>query len=467
MEKIRIEKRDLLWSYIGSIFRLATNILLLPIILAYLTEQDLGLWYVFATISQLVTLLDFGFAPALSRNISYVWCGAKKIDKEEITSGLTGEMDIIYFKKVLTACQYIYMFISVLSVIILLTFGSYYIHSLSSDTNIIIAWSVYSIGVFLNTLYSYYTSFLRGVGAVAENNKAGVYSKAIQIFLTFILLYLGYGLLGVSIAYLISGVVLRLYSKYYFFNYQGIGVLLGSVKITDKVQESFNILKIIWHNASRDGLVTIANFLSTQANTLICSSTLGLVTTGSYGLSLQLATVLASLSGIPFSAFQPAMQEKAVKNDSQGSLSLYATSMTLYVVMFVILSMGLVVVMPVIKYLKPNIEINYLMLGIILLQMLIYQLYQHAASYISTFNIIPYTKSFVLSSLASVILSYVMAKYTAAGIWALIITPLGVSLLYNAWKWPLSALSRSHADFKTFVYQGCLGSINYIKSFFR
>ena len=86
MASISIGKKDVFWSYIGSFFKLAANIILLPFMLHYLSDEDLGLWYVFAGISQFVVLLDFGFAPALSRNISYIWCGAKELKKENVSS---------------------------------------------------------------------------------------------------------------------------------------------------------------------------------------------------------------------------------------------------------------------------------------------------------------------------------------------------------------------------------------------
>ena len=49
---------------------------------------------------------------------------------------------------------------------------------------------------------------MRGIGAIAENNKAAVITKLAQIIVTIVLLSTGNGILGVSIAYLVSGVIL-------------------------------------------------------------------------------------------------------------------------------------------------------------------------------------------------------------------------------------------------------------------
>ena len=113
MGKITIDRKDYIWSYIGSFVKLGVNIILLPIILVYLSDDELGLWYVFGSIATLVALLDFGFAPALARNISYVWCGATNLKKEDINVIDTkGETDFQYFKTLLQTCKMIYFLIN-------------------------------------------------------------------------------------------------------------------------------------------------------------------------------------------------------------------------------------------------------------------------------------------------------------------------------------------------------------------
>ena len=81
MATINIGKQDVIWSYLGTFFRVSTNILLLPLLVYFLTQEELGLWYVFASVAQLVVLFDFGFAPTFARNISYIWSGASQVKK--------------------------------------------------------------------------------------------------------------------------------------------------------------------------------------------------------------------------------------------------------------------------------------------------------------------------------------------------------------------------------------------------
>lgn len=435
MSQIRIGKKDIGWAYVGTFFKVASNIILLPVVLKLLSDDELGIWYVFGSISQMVVLLDFGFAATVARNIAYAWCGVESLKKESLAEIRENqETNFKYFKIVLQTCKVIYTIIAGVALFLLFTAGLLYINSLEPSS--IFAWIVYSLGVGLNMRYCYYTSFLLGVGAIAENNKAAIITKLVQIIVSILLLYAGYGVLGVSIAYLLSGIALRLSSKIYFDNYENIKNRLSKVQSKTPWCEVKNTFGIIWHNASKDGLVTLSNYLNTQANTLICSSILGLATTGSYGLSVQLSSIAASIAGIPFSSAMPKLQEKAVKRDNEGGMKLFSGTMVTFFVSFLLLTVFVVILLPVIKWLKPTLTIDVLLLLGVFFLALVNQIYHYCASLISTYNTLPYTKAFIISSIIAVFLSYLLTRYTKLGIWALVISPLMVAFAYNFWKWP-------------------------------
>lgn len=467
MATINIGKKDLIWSYLGTFFRLGVNVILLPIVLRYLSDSDLGLWYVFGSISALVALLDFGFAPALARNIAYVWCGARELKNTDIVTVDNSETDFVYFKTVLNTCKYIYFILSTIALVLLLSAGSIYIVQVDS-TEALDSWIVYSLGVFLNIWFSYYSTFLRGIGAIAENNIAAVYSRLAQIVFTIPLLLMGYGLMGVSIAYFMSGFVLRIYSRQAFYKYDSIGERIKNITVPNQIKKSIDLFKIVWHNASRDGLVTLSNYLSTQANTLVSSAVIGLSATGSYGISVQFASIISTLAFTPFTTNHPAMQEKSISGDIEGSKRLFATSIMMYAIIFIVLGGGLVLSKPLILWLKPNFSVDTWMLIVLLLYNFIYNLYHLFCSYISTFNKIPYSNAFIITSFASVGLSYVFAKYLGMGIWAMIIAPLLVSLAYNAWKWPKYVFDNYlQMSIEDYLKIGLNGSKEYIKKIIK
>ena len=155
MSEISINKKDVVWAYLGTFFRVCTNILLLPVIIYFLSGDELGLWYVFASIAQLVVLLDFGFAPTFARNVAYVWCGAKNLRKQSVEQVNNCDTDWYEFKSIIETCKLLYFGVAVVSSLILFTVGSFYVVKISSNVYLWV-WVIYALAVAINILYSYY-----------------------------------------------------------------------------------------------------------------------------------------------------------------------------------------------------------------------------------------------------------------------------------------------------------------------
>ena len=44
--KIKASKMDVIWSYVGTIFSLSSGFILLPFILLFLNNEQVGMWYI-------------------------------------------------------------------------------------------------------------------------------------------------------------------------------------------------------------------------------------------------------------------------------------------------------------------------------------------------------------------------------------------------------------------------------------
>jgi hypothetical protein len=80
MTMFRIYKRlintAVFWSWIFSFTRLASGLLLLPLVLHKLSTADLGMYYVLLSLAAMSQLVDFGFGSAIGRFITYAMAGA-------------------------------------------------------------------------------------------------------------------------------------------------------------------------------------------------------------------------------------------------------------------------------------------------------------------------------------------------------------------------------------------------------
>ena len=438
--QIKSSRSDIVWNYIGIIMSMASNFLLLPFLIKFIDGEMLGLWYVYLSIGGIVILFDFGFNPTLARNVAYCWSGAKELNAEGVGQTQGSEPNYDLLKRVISTCKAIYLVISAAALLVLLSIGTAYIHHVSKDLfggTVIASWLIYAVAVFLNLYYGYFATFLRGVGAVSTYNKINVFARLIQIIVSIGMLMLGYGIIAVSLAYLLYGFLLRAFSKRAFYRYKGIGERLKSISGKTSVDEIKRLFRIVWHNAWKDGLVAVANYCANQASTLIASMFLSLTETGIYSISVQLITAIATISAGLYTAYQPAMQSAYANHNRNESTRLMSLAMITYSFLFWTGTIALITVgIPILKWVKPENTYDIAVILGIAVYNYFYKRQSYYASFISNTNHVPYVKSYVLSSIAGVVLSIIMVQYMKMGVWGLIIGQFLPQLIYNVWKWP-------------------------------
>ena len=75
MAVANVGKKDFVWTMLATFFKIGAGVLLFPIILKMLPAETVGVWTIFATITQLTFIFDFGFNTSFARNVSYVFSG--------------------------------------------------------------------------------------------------------------------------------------------------------------------------------------------------------------------------------------------------------------------------------------------------------------------------------------------------------------------------------------------------------
>lgn len=456
--KIKLTKKDVIWSYIGTIMSMASNLLLLPFIVHFLDDDMYGLWGIFASIGAVAILFDCGFSVTFARNITYCWSGASSLKKEGVTFIETHEPDFRLMKKVLITCKRIYLIISGAAYLLLLTAGTAYVMYVSKDVPgflHIVAWIVYATAAFLNLYYGYYASFLRGVGAVDHANINTVIARTAQIVLTIVLLFLGTGLVGACVAYLAYGTIFRVLGKHKFYKFENIGENINSLDYRPTGNEVRELLGVVWHNAWRDGAISICNYFCNQASTIICSMYLSLAETGIYALGVQIASAIAQIAGALYTAYQPTLQEAYIsKNDDKmrQSMSIIVTS---YIYLFLLGTLAVVIVgIPFLQIIKPGIATNIsIILGLCAFQFMM-KFRNCYTSYFSCTNRINYLSGFVVSSFLTVALSLILTGYMSCGMWGLIVSQIISQAVYNVWHWPALAHKELNYSFFDLIEMG-------------
>lgn len=466
---VKLSNKDYLWSYIGVFLSLFANIIIVPFIMHYLDGNHYGLWGVFQSLAAITALFDFGFATTFARNINYCWNGAAKLEKTGVVYSQTNQPNFYLMKKTMAACRSVFLIISASALVLMLSIGTYYIWYISRGLHSyepIIAWVICAIAIFMNLYFGYFGSFLRGVGAISEVNKATVLSKAAQIVVTILFLICGFGLIGTSVAYLTYGTLYRVLARRSFFQYKGIGKGLAAVSVKIPSVEIKDTFLTVWHNAWREGLVSLSNYLANQACTIIVSLYMPLTQTGAYSLGVQLANAIAQVAGAMYTANQPVLQSAYITNDKPKQ----RRTMSLIVFSFTSLDIiGLLLVtfvgLPLLRLIRPETVVAPLVMLALGLYQFILKFRNCYTSYFSCTNRIPYVKAFVISSVGCVALALIAMGLMHLGIWGIIAAQIISQGVYNAWAWTVKAHREMELSAKETVLLGYEEMMKVIQSF--
>lgn len=435
---INARKKDVIWNYLGIFFNLGSNVIFLPVMIHYVSPDMVGLWYVFVSIGAIVQLFDMGFNPTISHSVTYAWSGASDLKKDGVvfTEAHSGP-NYQLLGGVLKACRYLYLRISLAAAVVMLILGTLYIHHIASSYLSIenyTAWFIYILAVFTNLYIGYYAVYLSGIGDIFRKNRASIYSKALFMIFGIVGMILGGGLLSLSLAYLISGFALRFLCKKYLISYHGFN------RLNRKGNEGKYTVKYVigtmWHNAWRDGLVTITAYLTGQATVLISGAYLTLYETGIYSVSMQIINVLLGVAGGMFSAYVPALQSCYVTKNIDKARELYQRAIGCFYFISISGVIGFLLIgVPIIQLIRHDFVIDRPDFALLAFSMLLMNRHRWAACLISTWNTLPYTFAFILFGVLSVLGTYIGLAFFHLGIIGLIGIPLIIESLYNNWKW--------------------------------
>lgn len=441
------QQRDLVWGYLAQALNIGAGLLLLPIVLRYLPQEDVGLWFVFLTLGGLAQLLEFGFQPTISRNTSYIFAGATSLVSRGVPESFDASQkaDPYLLAQLVAASRLIYRAVALGASVVLLLGGSVYIFTLLTPgqqlINSLAAWICYACGSIANFYFGYVNALLQGRGSVSAANKVIIAARVTMLILGIATLTAGMGLLGLGIAMLVSSILGR---------FLALRLLASDLTTRTALKLASYIsgrpvAKTLWHNASRLGIVSICAFLIQRANILIASSFLGLAVAASFSLTVTILMVLFSVSMVIVQVRLPHLARAQSHADSTVLQAMYGELIFIGWATYLAGFIALLFIGPTILVLigtKTTLLPTWQLLiygAILALEMN----HSIAATYLSTQNSIPFVRSSVLSGLTTLALSLALVdEYQVFGL----LTAQGiVQLGYNNWKWPY--LVRKQLDF--------------------
>lgn len=439
---MQINKKDLFWNYGATFLKIGSSVILLPLILREMPSEMVGIWSVFTAVTSFALLLDFGFNPSFARNITYIFCGVKSLNKNGYESVLSDETKIIDFsllKGVISAMRWFYLRMAVFLLLILSTLGTFYIYTILKDykgdvKDIYIAWILLCFINAYNIFSLYYDSLLQGKGLVKRSKQIVIVGYLAYLLIASFFIFQGYGIIAIVSAQASSVVIIRFLSYNSFFTKEiRQQLLVANSKSKDE------ILKAIYPNALKIGLTSLGGFMVQKSALFIGSLYLSLKEIASYGISMQLIAVMASLAGIYTATFIPKIVHLRVNNNNEEIKYIYLKGKIILVITFI--GGGFFILLFgnwVLNFLGSRTELmpTYLLFMAVVLSY-VESNQSMAGSILLTKNEVPFFKASLLSGLFTILGLFLSFRYFKLGYMSIVLIPLLVTISYQAWKWPL------------------------------
>ena len=276
----RVRQSAMFFGMFATGVRVGANLLLLPVLLSKLPTADLALWWVFGSLGGFVNLADFGFGSTIVRVYSYLWAGAEDFDAEGLRphSGNT-EPNRPRIRQLNVTVGYFYWLLSAGATLLIAVIGTLLLFKpVAAVSDPRLAWFAWLVQIFLigyGLGSNRWMLACQGLGRMRELQASNLFGGLAYVAVATVLLLNGRGLFGLLIASFIRSVITRTYCKSVYRR------VVPNVP-GEHIKPEMGIMKRLWPNASKLGVISIGTFLLANGNVLICSQFLDDKATASF-----------------------------------------------------------------------------------------------------------------------------------------------------------------------------------------
>ncbi len=421
---------------------LGAVLFLIPLISLYLNEEAVGVWLLFITLGGVAGLFEFGFYNSILRLVSYTCTGKKDLPKEglgDITSLKENSKSDIFNNKtlisLLATTSIVYLIMAIFALLFLYLFGYLYLSSLTylnySTQEILSAWYIFSLGSVVNLAFSYLNATLHGIGRVNLSNISIIISRIIFIIGAVISLVNGMDIMAISICWLASIVILRVFNI--IFVAKNVSISIESLfKISAFSNYAFQGL---WSNSKKMAIVNIGAYMISRGSIIVANYILGVEEATKFSLTLSALSFLVIVSTVPMSVMFDKICSQQVLLKKVEIRNLVRRLYIAGVILFLLGSLSILFLSYIsIQY---NTNLKFVSIDYLLVLIVIFFLeYTHgfSATYLTSKNYIPFVNASIISGMLIIMLNIGFSPII--GLWGIILFQGVVQLSYNNWKWP-------------------------------
>jgi len=434
---MKIGRKDVLWNYIATFLQIGVGVILLPFILRVFPQETVAIWTIFSMVIFFAGMLDFGFNPSFTRNVTYVVSGVKEltVNGYQIVENNDAKVDYSLFKGLINAMRWFYTRVSLVLFILLITIGTYYIYTVlktytGEHIEVYISWAVLCV-INSYSLYTFYfDALLQGQGLVMRAKQIQIAGQAAYLIAAVIMILLHFNLIAIVSAQALSILIRRILSYYTIYT-KDFKQCLQSVEA--QCQEG--ILKSIYPNAVKLGLSGLAAFVVVRSSLIFGSLYLSLDLVASYGITMQIIGIISSLAGVYFYTYLPKISHLRTQNDIIGIKYIYlkgclfSFSTYLTVGLFFVFLGGWAL-----ELIKSQTQLLSRILIIIALFVSFYEVIINlTANILLSKNEVPFFMTAILIATITFLLLFMNFKFTSFGVLGMILAPCIAEGLHWVW----------------------------------
>ncbi|WP_319435001.1 hypothetical protein [Mycobacterium sp. RTGN5] len=329
-------------------------VVVLPLVLTRFSAQEIVVWYLMATFLGLQHVVDIGFSPTFSRIITYLVGGLGIDELWRPSKSGSGILDREDLNRVYSTMSSIYLWLGLAWTLLLLVVGSLAlqrpISHVQDSRSAWLAWGVILGVSYVSFWGEKYVSYLMGLNQVALLRRWDTMAALGAIVSSFLVLYLGGGLLELVIANQ-SWQVLKVVRN------RWLARSAGGAMMREFTKTPFNrqIFDSVWPSAWRSGIGVFLSYGVIQSSGIIYAQVGSTASVASYLLGMRFMQILTQFATAPFYSKIPVYSRLYAEGKKEELLQIAQRGMRLSHWAFVVGFLGIeFVVQPLLKFIGSN-----------------------------------------------------------------------------------------------------------------
>lgn len=401
---------------------LFSNILMSFILMRFLSESVVSIWFMLVTVQAVAFILISSTSPNIARQYSF--CLSKKKKLCELNYAV---------KKI--HMQILFLSSMVSSVLFIMYIYPYMVRIDESSTLNILAVLSFLFAILLEVYYSYQESLLNGTGNHLVVSKYQALSRYIAIFLFLSIVIAtdinSKSLLIIFVFCFFVGVV----TKRYFLQKECNKILMENS--SDHFSGIYKVdLKRLYRLFLKSVIAVIGSVLITRSGMFILPYYSEPEVVSSYGFSYQLFEIIFNLAFYITTMLMPQWIDKFSNNKFNELWLLFIKPLVVIVISLVSLYLSIVYFSePMFELMQLNVKLLDLNLLLVLCIVFVFQyVHSYCGLFLTIKDDIPYAwSSFIVGLIVLFYSLFLVRLHGAAGaVFAILV----IQLAYNNWKWP-------------------------------